>query len=562
MSNIIDVVWYGNPEKTEYRVWWDLGILSDIFSNKIWQTGYEFRHYDGIDSLPADSHGAVAVVPARLWVGKEEEINNQLQKLDFALLMLAGDEESLFAVEKITTPNTRIWVMSPKIGRHDSYGKLGSGYPLHLHEYMPLNAPNKVMDYFFAGQVVNNKRREECAAALELIKEDAKWNNLEGEYLLTKGFTQGDPPTQFYTKMLSAKTGPAPSGPCTHDSFRLFELLECGTVPIADDIVASGEAQKYWTWFFGEEPPFPSLNNYEDLATYIKVVTDDYPRYNNKVMAWWLDKKREMAITIGNQIQEISGIMPEQQNITVVVSSSPIKSHPSTEIIEQTIHDIRVHLPKSEIIIMQDGIRAEDEPKREAYEEYQRKLLWLVGHAWNNIRVISFKEHKHQSGMLRDVLPQITTPLMLFNEHDTPLTPDMPIEWDNLSQAILTGQANVIRLHHEKLVLPEHGHLMISGVEDVCGAKMRKSIQWSQRPHLASVAFYKHMLSTYFSEESKAFIEDRIYGKCLESYDIDGMMGWNLWKLWVYHPDGGNIQRSYDLDGRGGEKKYDDKQVF
>ena len=39
----------------------------------------------------------------------------------------------------------------------------------------------------------------------------------------------------------------------------------------------------------------------------------------------------------------------------------------------------------------------------------------------------------------------------------------------------------------------------------------------------------------------------------------EGYMGWNLWKLWIYtpHTDDLGIKRSYHLDGRQSDPKYE-----
>jgi len=77
-------------------------------------------------------------------------------------------------------------------------------------------------------------------------------------------------------------------------------------------------------------------------------------------------------------------------------------------------------------------------------------------------------------------------------------------------------------------------------------------MQWSQRPHLASTVFYRRLLSTYFKPTSKAFIEHGAYGPLYEEVKYEGMMGWHLWKVWIYcSTEGGHIQRSYNLNGRG-----------
>jgi hypothetical protein len=51
-------------------------------------------------------------------------------------------------------------------------------------------------------------------------------------------------------------------------------------------------------------------------------------------------------------------------------------------------------------------------------------------------------------------------------------------------------------------------------------------------------------------------IEDVVHGLVIEDCRRDAVMGWYAWRLWIYTPEG-NIKRSYHLDGRGSDLKYD-----
>jgi len=106
-------------------------------------------------------------------------------------------------------------------------------------------------------------------AAVEAWKEKDK--QAYGELYASAGFTEGLVPEVYFEKLASAKAAFASSGPETPDTFRLFEALEAGCVPLADCRVQAGKdntdlGDDYWTWFFGEEPPFPVLTDYDQLA--------------------------------------------------------------------------------------------------------------------------------------------------------------------------------------------------------------------------------------------------------------------------------------------------------
>lgn len=554
------------------RDYWDGGMVRDLLENKWWDTGYEFVHSERVDGdevliIPADIDGAIIVLPARNQTEYIDRLNEDIAQLKWVILMVMGDEENSFPVEQIRHNNIKIWVMSPRPGRHEKYDKLGTGYPHHMHKYIPKRAPDKPLDFFFAGQITH-PRRELCRQALEFILKHVVANELKGEAYYSEGFTQGLTHSEYFSKMLSAKSGVAPSGPQTPDSFRIFELLEAGCVPVADTFTDKDDFQDdYWAFFFDEFPPFLILRDYDSLLHWFTYAKDNYPALNNKVFAWWQGKKRKAALKIRDQIHELSGIAPEvtvDNQITVLIPTSYAQLHPSTGDIEITIDTVRGHLPDSPIFIMIDSLRPELESKKEVYEEYQRQLIWLCTHKYHNVLPIRYEEFSHQSGMTKKTLPMVETPYILYVEHDTPLTPDRPIEWDKLIATISEGDANVIRLNHEALILPDHEHLMIGEPELVGSlkARMRKTFQWSGRPHLASTAFYRDMLDRYFSEHPQSFIEDRVYGFLNQAYETEGTMGWNLWRVFVYTPEGESILRSYHLDSRQGENKFDEIQKF
>ena len=242
-------------------------------------------------------------------------------------------------------------------------------------------------------------------------------------------------------------------------------------------------------------------------------------------------------------------------DVTVVIPVSPIPSHPNIHILEQTLASVRHHLPECEIILTFDGVREEQEDRRKDYEEHIRRILWKVRGL--DVRPYIFDEHLHQVGMARKIIDEIKTPLLLYIEQDTPLVTDEIIEWEKLKKFILDGVSNLIRFHFEARIPDEHKHLMIGEPEN----SLLKTVQWSQRPHLASTAFYKRILSEHFSPKAKCFIEDLIHGKVMNDWNLYGVQGWNQWRLHIYYPDG-HIKRSANLDGREGARKYDDTQIW
>jgi hypothetical protein len=240
-----------------------------------------------------------------------------------------------------------------------------------------------------------------------------------------------------------------------------------------------------------------------------------------------------------------------KNDVTIIVATSVLPSHPDTAIIDETISTIRVHFPNNEIILQMDGLREERLSHKKDYDEYKNRILWKCLHEWKNVLPIIFDEHSHQTTMMKKTIDIINTSVILYVEGDAPITPDCEIDWQKCLDMLEYEKANTIRFHFEALIPEPHKHLML-GLED----GFMKTSQWSQRPHLSTVKYYKDVVLPFC--EPKSFIEDRFHGKVQDDilpYDIFNQEGWDTHKLWIYHPEG-SIKRSYHLDGRQGTQKF------
>jgi hypothetical protein len=238
-----------------------------------------------------------------------------------------------------------------------------------------------------------------------------------------------------------------------------------------------------------------------------------------------------------------------RSDVTVVVPTSPLPRHPDTGILEETIASVRYHFPDAEIILTFDGPSVDNVHRHDDYQEYIRRALWRA-RSWGAVCPFVFTEHRHQSLMMKGVMGEIRTPLILYVEHDAPLVCDEPIRWDLAVGLLGSGEANLVRFHHESLILPEHQHMAHGSLGLGEGIAAVRTSQWSQRPHLATTAFYDRILTSYFPWGDRTFIEDRMHGIVDEAYRRYGMAGWEQFRLYIYAPEGGNIKRSWHLDGR------------
>lgn len=229
--------------------------------------------------------------------------------------------------------------------------------------------------------------------------------------------------------------------------------------------------------------------------------------------------------------------------ITVLMPSSPVPSHPSVGVTLDSIARLRSYpeLKECEIIIMLDGVRAEQEHRRDDYEEYKRRLSWLRLH---NVRLMEFPKHSHQATMTREALETVKTSIVYFVEHDTYAFGEIP--WRPFIH-IMNADVPVIRLHIFHEILPVHAHLYHER-ENIGGVPLVRTTQWSQRPHLALTDYYKRIMADFFPPDSITMIEDRMVSPATT-------LGWDRFRLRVYAPDG-DMTRSGTHDGRQGDPKY------
>lgn len=544
---LLNVVWLNFNTDAPNRGYWDQSLLAKTLEHAI--------NRDSVDAVP-EGEGAVIVIPGQQNKDHVKRINAAIKQLPWCLIIVTGDEAGIFPIKELEHPKSLLYLMTPHLDQDlaavDRFIPEGYTPDTHVmiakyeHEYLL-----KPLGWSFAGQVTH-QRRVEASNAMRMMR--------NGLIFPTTEFASGLGHEEYYRIMASTKVIPCPSGPTTPDTFRLFEALEAGCVPIADTMTpGASEPSHYWNVVLGAHP-IPTIDDWSTLPDTVQYHIDVFPETNNRVFAWWQGFKRNFFWNIIEDVNQLSGInYAAKENITVLVPTSPVPSNPSVDIIEETIASIRHHLPTAEIIIMIDGVRDEQQERKPAYQEYVRRLLWKCNFQWEHVVPMLFATHHHQAAMTREALKAVKTPLILFVEHDTPLTPDHDIDFDGISNVILSKQADMVRFHFEAFIPEEHKYLMLDEVPKmVDGVPMVRTAQWSQRPHVASVEFYKRILENHFSADSRTMIEDRMHGVVVGAFNERRTAGWNEFKIWIYHPEG-DIKRSYHLDGRQTDPKYDMK---
>lgn len=236
--------------------------------------------------------------------------------------------------------------------------------------------------------------------------------------------------------------------------------------------------------------------------------------------------------------------------VTVLMSTSPVSSHPSTELIENSIRRIRMYpaLRDAPVIIMVDGVWEGQRHLAPAYEEYKQRLARLCKEHpdFQGCSLLVFDEFSQQALMTQHTLSTVCTPYILFCEHDQ--WPEGDIPWPGFFEALKIPGVNSIRLLAGEGIHPAWVPLYADHIEYQAGVPLTRTKQPSGRPHIARTSWYLDLLSVRVGPTTRTNLESVMMFICEGSLPKHG--------LWVYTPPGGRasleMSRMGYRDGRQG----------
>jgi len=529
---------------------WDHALMESALDGSLWpgvvRPCVDIVHADPTRCAPDAQNGAVLIGAWGGFVERERldkahtkgycaEIKAATDALPWCLFVQTSDEQVALP-PPTQRARLRHWLMSSRPGRPADRRVL-LGWPPGTREILAdlprLPLAERRHRWFFSGQV-NHKARLDTVAALEKRK--------DGLLQPTGGFTQGHRPT-FLRDMASCAIAPCPGGWMTPETFRLYEALEAGCVPICSrdaPLWPAGDRGDYWQHVLGCQPPFPVLDDWTNLGETIdRLLADpvELQRLASRCGAWWIGYKRSVAVALEQDLAALTGQASSIPPVTVLVPTSSVISNPSTAYLENTIRRIRSYaeLRDAELIIQIDGLPDVHADRRAAYEEYKRRVIDLC--AWDpefrGCLPLVFEEHTHQANMARAALDLVRTPLVMYCEHD--IHPAGVIDWAGMIRLLGQPGFNAIRLHGHESVLPCHAHLF-GPVQEIDGVPVMRTSAWWHRPHLARTRWYTHIVNAIFGRDAKTMIEDVLY-QVMAVQIASGEATIETWGVWVYAPN-------------------------
>jgi hypothetical protein len=249
--------------------------------NTIFKSHKEFKKFIGLNG---EIHEG-AIITMSLYHNEKymDKLNKYISNLDWVLIIFTGNELNSDAYRELKHPNMKIWLQTPKENDEaDRY--LPFGYPSNI-EY---KEEKKKYDWFFAGQVTH-KARIDCMNQLKKLP--------NGKLLETNGFNKGYPYEEYIKYMVESKIIPCPAGPATPDTYRVYEALEVGSLPIVDN-------DWYWKKVFGFNP-FPFVENWKHFSKHYYYELSQFDEKIKLIKHWWKSYKKSLYYNLIDDVNEL-----------------------------------------------------------------------------------------------------------------------------------------------------------------------------------------------------------------------------------------------------------------
>lgn len=235
------------------------------------------------------------------------------------------------------------------------------------------------------------------------------------------------------------------------------------------------------------------------------------------LFCWWHFDRRKRLLQ-----PRVQRLPPLRERLTVIITTSPVRRHPSTELIDEVLASRRLALGTSscDIIIVCDGYRrrngdgieftqpnyrqgiadAESAMKYDAYKDVLRSRAVAAHGDAPSVQVLEL-DSRHGFGFaVRAALPLVKTPYILVMQHDRVVMREVDIprvlaamEGDP-TRLKYVGLPTSTTIVHREHVLSKYGLRIEPFTIDAGGLQVLPLVQWYDSMHLAQADYYRNFV--------------------------------------------------------------------
>lgn len=295
---MIPVAWMSiDPGKGE-RGAWDMGIVEELTA------GPEFQHIE--DNQINALEGAVIVIAGQHMVPYAPLVAAFAKALPWSLVIVTSDEEALYPVESL-----------PHDERHVTFGQYHAR--AEFDRVIPIGAPpgarDLIEEFFgddrenavtFMGQDTHPRRHELMEVLKGMGCDPRRYGDIG--WCATTGFSQGMPRRDYMFALTNTRIAPCPSGPHSLDSFRLYEAIAAGALPVIEYQTPHGDEGEFWLKLFGASCPLAMVQTWRDLPQFVEYY-QEHPEFwiaeRDKVQDWWRSYRAGLTLDFKLTIERI-----------------------------------------------------------------------------------------------------------------------------------------------------------------------------------------------------------------------------------------------------------------
>ena len=174
-------------------------------------------------------------------------------------------------------------------------------------------------------------------------------------------------------------------------------------------------------------------------------------------------------------------------DLTVLVTTSPVPSNPSLEMISRVLDSLARWLGEDyKVLLVCDGCEGSQQVRR-SYEEYKRRLRRLLSN-----RIYEVDKRVHQAGAVSRAFARVDTRFILLLEHDFEMV--RPPETREILNA-LDNHREVKFVRLNKRANREAGwDRVLIPWQNVGKPRLLRTPCWSANPHFAKTEVYKEQV--------------------------------------------------------------------